>query len=297
MQDKNILDELKEVQQGLNDVAEAAQEAALEIENEGVLDTEDPRVARVMECVRKINLMNAIAGNNSVLEYHPDEALKVLTVQEKVFMEERNETLEAIRHKCYIEILDGLADMFVVQQGIERAVGQVSVEDIQAGKASEDIAGYVGAAIHSDSAGAFSNLLREYAMQSFNIARIGAEKVFLGELGIDPEVYLSVVLEVQEAVCDNNLSKFTKDRQVAEGWAFNFTKTQLKQGYHIREAVIDGESWYSIVDGNGKFRKYKGFKGVDLQPLVDKLLAGVPEDKLVDQEEAYKAFLKATKGV
>ena len=45
MQDKNILDELKEVQQVLNDVAEAAQEAALEIENEGVPDTEDPRVA------------------------------------------------------------------------------------------------------------------------------------------------------------------------------------------------------------------------------------------------------------
>lgn len=292
-QNSDLLGQLGLAQEALNKIAQDAQEASIE----GVQDVEDPRMVRVTECVRKIVLMNAIAGNRPSVQYNPNEVLKVISVQEKVYSEERNETYEALRHECYLEILDGLSDMFVVQQGIELAAGQISVEDIEAGLVGDEWGGHVGSVIHSEHAGAFTNLLREYAMQTYNIARIAADKLFIGKLGIDTDKYLEAVVKSLEAVCENNLSKFTQDKSVADSWVGKFTKAQIKEGFHIRESVVDGATWYSIVDGNGKFRKHKNFKGVDLKPILKELLDGVPEEKLVDQEVATAAFLKATKGV
>lgn len=289
-----LLGQLGLAQEALNKIAQDAQEASIE----GVEELEDPRMVRVTECVRKIILMNAIAGNRPSVQYNPNEVLKVISVQEKVYSEERNETYEALRHECYLEILDGLSDMFVVQQGIELAAGQISVEDIEAGLVGDELAGHVGSVIHSEHVGAFTNLLREYAMQSYNIARIAADKLFIGKLEIDTDKYLEAVVSSLEAVCENNLLKFTQDKSVADSWAKKFTKAQVnKEGFHIRESVVDGETWYSIVDGNGKFRKHKNFKGVDLKPILKELLDGVPESKLADQEVATAAFLKAKKGV
>lgn len=293
----DIVEGLAEAQDQLNQIAQDAQEAALELESGRVQVEDNPLRDRVVACIESIRLMNAIAGNRCVLDYHPDEALKVITSQERVFIEERNETFEALRHKCYIEILDGLSDMFVVHQGIELAIGQVSVEDIEAGKVDEKYAGHVGTVIHSEPTGALSNSIREGAMNAYSIARIGAEELFIGQLGVDPNKYVECCIEALELVCENNLSKFTQDQDLAAKWGEKFTKAQLKDGYHIRVADVDGEVWYSIVDGNGKFRKPKNFKEVDLQPVLDKLLEGVDPSKLADQEAAYEAFRKATKGV
>lgn len=278
-----------------NGVAIDAQDAVSEVSNSevGVSDLE----LRVRKCANKVDLLNNIMGNVPVIDRDPALALRLLTQQEKVFNEERNEVFEALRHKCYVEVLDGLSDVFVVAQGFGLLNRPVAIEDVEAGKIDTVYAGHVGSVVHSQGVGALSNVMRESFSHAFDIARIEAERLFIQELGIAPEVYLEATVKALELVCENNLSKATDDVDVAHAWLEGLTEKQLvDEGYHIRSSEVSEVIWYALFDKNGKFRKHNNFVGVDLQPVVDELLQGVNPDLLVDQELAYEGFKRAMGG-
>lgn len=291
----SIQEGLKVAQEILNAVAEDAQGAANGDVDEFVVvgDLE----GRAVKCIESIRKLNQIMGNGSVTQFNPDLALQLLTNQESIFIEERNETFEAIRHECYQEVIDGLADMFVVQIGLEVVSGWVTTEDIEEGRVSEEFAGHTGGCVHSEGVGVLFNVIRNGSMDAYNVARIAAEKLFIGKVGVDPTKYLEAVTKSLELICENNLSKATTDFAVAADWYENFSEEGLKNGYHPAKTVIDGVTWYFIKDGNGKFRKPYNYKSVDLSGVMEELLSGVPLDKMVPQDVAYANFLKATKGV
>lgn len=287
---------LASLQEAANQIARDAQEAAIEIESGEAANPDVPD--SVLHSVERIHLLNTIMGNTAVQKRNPMLALQILTNQEKIFIEERNETFEALRYADYKEVLDGLADMFVVLAGYEFINGFISVEDIEAGLVSENFAGHVGSTVHSQAVGVLSNVVLAQMRESFNVARIAAQKLFLEELGVDPELYHQCSVEVLELVTINNLSKAVPSEEVASEMYANLTPQQIDvEGYHLRKTNVNGQDWYALFDKNGKFRKGNNYVGVDLQPIVDKLLADVPKDVLVDQEWAHKQFLRATKGV
>lgn len=289
---EDVLEGLTQAQAILNEVAVDAQNAVEEIG-----DLEDRLELDVVACASSVRTLNMIMGNAPITQFNPNMALSLVTNQEKIFIEERNETFEAIRHKCLVEVIDGLCDMFVVQSGLEFVIGWITAEDIEAGLVTEDLAGHTGGVIHSEGVGVLCNVIRESVMNSFSVARIASEKLFIGELGVDPQTYMEATVEALKLVCENNLTKATKDFSIASDWYENFTKEELALGYTPAKSIVDGETWYFIKDGAGKFRKPYNYQGVDLSGVMSKLLSGVDLDLIPNQEEALKHFLKATKGV
>lgn len=296
---EEIKKELSEAAQEL-DAATAilmqdAQDAALSLES-GVEDKVDPNEARVRECVRKIHLMNYIMGNRPAQDYLPEDILLKLTQQEKIFNEERNEFFEAARLKCITEMLDGICDMFVVQQGFEYTIGLISADDVGDGKSlPESYTGKVGTVLHSEAVGALSNVLRYSIMDTYNVARVAIESYLLGELGVLPENLIEGMILALELVCENNLSKVTDKEEVAQGWLENLTPSQLEQGWVIRTVNVDGVTWFSLLDKNGKFRKHNNFEGVSLKPALDVILEGVDHPDLKKQEKIEKEFTRIMK--
>lgn len=288
-----VKEALVELGQAVAKVSEDAQKASFEVSTEG----RSPNELRVIECVEKIRLMNAIMGNTPVLGRNPSVALTLLSNQERIFQEERNETFEALRHNCYKEVLDGLVDMLVVAQGYEFLNSPISTDDIEQHGLGENLAGYMGASVHSIGVGALSGVIFEQIANSLQIARIEAQKLFIEKLGVSGDKFVEAHIKALELVCDNNLTKFTQDETTAEKWLKKFKKSELtKEGIHIRSSQVNGETWYALIDANGKGRKNKDYQSVDLQPVVDELLSEVNPDLLVDQEVATEGFLKATKG-
>lgn len=298
---KGIKDTLQEVSTQLQNVANDAQSAAIEIEHgegqEGSVDIspeEQARQDRVVACIRKIILLNTIMGNNPVYNVLPSEHLKILGAQEKVFLEERNETFAAIHSKHLVEVLDGLSDMFVVQTGFQHLNAPIPEELIAEGRFAEHFAGHVGSALMGPEVGAMSNTVFNAMADSFHIARIASEQLFIDNLGISQERYLEGCVRALEAICDNNLAKATKDKDVAARWFKKLGKKLIdKEGWHIRAVEVNGETWYSLFDGNGKFRKHKDFVGVDLRPILDFMLEGVDKSLIPDQDNAKLLFEQA----
>lgn len=286
-----ILESLGAAQKILAEVASDAQDAVVELVGveSGIKSVAE---LRVLECVNKIVLLNNLMGNSPVTQINPNHILSALSKQEKIFLEERNETFEALRHECLVEVIDGLSDMFVVHVGFEHLSTFISVEDVESGRATEDILGHTGGALHSEGVAVLANSIRESLMNSYNIARIASEKLFLGKLGVDPTVYSEAVIEALELVCENNLSKVTDDFGTASLWYEN-----MSEGFKPDKVLLDGVTWYCIKDENGKVRKPFDYQSVDLSVVMGKLLSGVSLDKIVPQGDAYESFLKATKGV
>lgn len=302
MEDKElqgIKDTLQEVSTQIQNISNDAQSAVVEMEH-GVGEEiqispeEQARQDRVVACVRKIVLLNTIMGNNPVYGVLPSEHLKILSAQEKVFLEERNEALAAIHSKYLIEVLDGLADMFVVQTGYQHLNAPIPEELIAEGRFPEQFAGHVGSALMGPEIGALSNSVFAGMADVFHIARIASEQLFIDKLGVSQERYLEGCIRALELICDNNLAKATKDKDVAARWYKKLGKKLVeKEGWHIRATEVNGETWYSLFDGNGKFRKHKDFVGVDLQPVLDYMLEGIDKELIPDQDNAKLLFEQA----
>ena len=74
-----------------------------------------------------------------------------------------------------------------------------------------------------------------------------------------------IIIEASELVIANNNQKFTDN-------LLEFEKWQSPKGENLvaSSREYDGVTYYVLVNENGKVRKKKGFKGVQLKPLVEK---------------------------
>ena len=83
-----------------------------------------------------------------------------------------------------------------------------------------------------------------------------------------------IIIEASELVIANNNQKFTDN-------LLEFEKWQSPKGENLvaSSREYDGVTYYVLVNENGKVRKKKGFKGVQLKPLVEK--QGERFDKLI----------------
>ena len=83
-----------------------------------------------------------------------------------------------------------------------------------------------------------------------------------------------MIIEASELVIVNNNQKFTDN-------LLEFEKWQSPKGENLvaSSREYDGVTYYVLVNENGKVRKKRGFKGVQLKPLVEK--QGERFDKLI----------------
>ena len=83
-----------------------------------------------------------------------------------------------------------------------------------------------------------------------------------------------IIIEASELVIVNNNQKFTDN-------LLEFEKWQSPKGENLvaSSREYDGVTYYVLVNENGKVRKKRGFKGVQLKPLVEK--QGERFDKLI----------------
>lgn len=83
-----------------------------------------------------------------------------------------------------------------------------------------------------------------------------------------------IIIEASELVIANNNQKFTDN-------LLEFEKWQSPKGENLvaSSREYDGVTYYVLVNENGKVRKKRGFKGVQLKPLVEK--QGDRFDKLI----------------
>ena len=83
-----------------------------------------------------------------------------------------------------------------------------------------------------------------------------------------------IIIEASELVIANNNQKFTDN-------LLEFEKWQSPKGENLVASSREygGVTYYVLVNENGKVRKKRGFKGVQLKPLVEK--QGERFDKLI----------------
>lgn len=75
---------------------------------------------------------------------------------------------------------------------------------------------------------------------------------------------LDIIIKATDLVVDNNMLKFTTDKEAFDKW-----KSPAKENLTPSEQTVDGLTYYCLVNENGKVRKRKGFKIVDLTGLVE----------------------------
>ena len=75
---------------------------------------------------------------------------------------------------------------------------------------------------------------------------------------------LDIIIKATDLVVENNMLKFTTDKEAFDKW-----KSPAKEHLTPSEQTVDGVTYYCLVNENGKVRKRKGFKVMDLSGLVE----------------------------
>ena len=75
---------------------------------------------------------------------------------------------------------------------------------------------------------------------------------------------LDIIIKATDLVVENNMLKFTTDKEAFDKW-----KAPAKENLTPSEQTVDGVTYYCLVNENGKVRKKRGFKVMDLSGLVE----------------------------
>lgn len=75
---------------------------------------------------------------------------------------------------------------------------------------------------------------------------------------------LDIIIKATDLVVENNMLKFTTDKAAFDKW-----KAPAKENLSASEQTVDGVTYYCLVNEDGKVRKKRGFKIMDLTPLVE----------------------------
>lgn len=177
-------------------------------------------------------LFNKIVDNGrSVDELHVDELIKRLDQQYWITKEEVDETLKAIEENDVTEYYDGIADILFTYFYL------------------------VGIEKHLNSTFGISGTIlsnhEKYIELSDHVVEI------LKRDDID----LEILNEVCDRVIENNKQKFTTDQEEFLTW---------ESDHYPKSLEIDGVAYYFLVDENGKVKKHKGFKELEIKDLFSK---------------------------
>lgn len=85
---------------------------------------------------------------------------------------------------------------------------------------------------------------------------------FMLPLKIDEEILLASA----QLVIENNSLKYTSSKEEVESWVFD-----PDSGIRIVETVVGGVTWYCLKDENGKVRKHRDFKKVEIDQIIKRL--------------------------
>ena len=174
-------------------------------------------------------LFNLIVDNGrSVDELYVDELIKRLDQQYWITKEEVDETLKAIEENDIVEYYDGLADILFTSTFLLPLDNRLIV-DFNIG--DQDL-----------------SMHKEYEELGDQIIEI------LKRDDID----LEILNEVCDRVIENNKQKFTTDQEEFLTW---------ESEHYPKSLEIDGVTYYFLVDENGKVKKHKGFKELDIKDL------------------------------
>lgn len=189
----------------------------------------------IKECI----LFNRLCGNQlfgeGSLTYDKVSPAKCVTIFQKqlaIVHEEFDEMLQAAAAKDRVELLDGVVDVKVTL---------VWLMELMKSFDGEIPKSYLG----------------DYYKDVLRLANIyQSHKLF--ENCFSPE-YL---LEACRRVAENNLSKYTIDKAVAEKWQSG------SPVLNIRSSVVDSTVYYCLVNAEGKVKKPNNFVPVYLEDLV-----------------------------
>lgn len=174
-------------------------------------------------------LFNLIVDNGrSVDELYVDQLIKRLDQQYWITKEEVDETLKAIEENDIVEYYDGLADILFTATFLLTLDNRLIV-DFNIG--DSDL-----------------SMHKEYTELGDQIIEI------LKRDDID----LEILNEVCDRVIENNKQKFTTDQEDFLSW---------ESDHYPKSLEIDGVIYYFFVDENGKVKKHKGFKELDIKDL------------------------------
>ena len=185
-------------------------------------------------------LFNLIVDNGrSVNELYVDELIKRIEQQYWITKEEVDETLKAIEENDVVEYYDGLADVLFTGTYLLELDTQLNTK-FNIG--DNDLSKH-----------------KEYEALGSKIVEI------LKRDDID----LEILDEVCDRVIENNKQKFTTNKDEFLTWESN---------HYPKSLEIDGIAYYFLVDDNGKVKKHKGFKELEIKDLFQKELVEVKGD-------------------
>lgn len=180
-----------------------------------------------------ILLFNKIVSNGRDIEdFFVDELIDRLKLQVNITKEEVDETIKARVENDLVGYYDGLADV------IFTSVYLINLEDVLIKK---------------------WNIGGVYLSSSEFIRELGNSIV---DLLTDKGVNMNLLDKCVELVVENNKQKFTTSKEELDTWESEFIRKEL---------IVDGVTYYTLVDDKGKIRKRDGFKAVDLSFVLDEV--------------------------
>lgn len=145
--------------------------------------------------------------------------------------------------KDQVEELDSVADCLYVIVELERQLSILSEVE----QTSQEAADYIAKNINHSALNLLSSAIGLFY------------ETFTEHFDLD------LILEATDRVIENNMQKFTTDKEVAEAW-----EIPAKEALVLSELTLDGVTYYCLKNETGKIRKRKSFPQVKLKDLVEK---------------------------
>lgn len=178
-----------------------------------------------------IVLFNKIISNGKDIEdFKVDELIDRVKLQATITKEEVDETIVAKSKNDIVEYYDGLADVVFTALFLT-ALDDVLIEKWDIGEGDLSISDYT--------------------------KELGDSIV---EVLLDEDINIEVLDKCVELVVENNKQKFTTSKEDFESWESDFVRKEL---------FVDGVTYYTLVDNNGKIRKRNNFPKVDLSFVLE----------------------------
>lgn len=211
-----------------------------------------------------VTLFNTLVAGDFELDTLENKC-KRINLQLDIVAEELYEEYFKYYGKNQLEELDAVADCLFVIPELERQLSILSEQE----QSNSDAAEYIANNINHSALNLLSNAIGLFY------------ETFTNHYDLD------LVVEATDRVIENNMSKFTTDKEEAEKW-----EAPKGENLNLSETVVNDVVYYCLKNENGKVRKKKGFKQVKLQDLVNKQnerINTLHEQSSEDAESTFEA--------
>lgn len=169
------------------------------------------------------------------------EIANAVNVQMEQVKEETLEYLTAYGTNDTVEKVDGIIDMHFTTANFEFMVAHLTKSVSEHPEYEEIFEAHLN--------GELLDFLGAIVPQAFALPKNVSEDVLLASA---------------QLVIENNSLKYTNSKEVIDSWKF-------EDGIHVVETVVGGVTWYCLKDGNGKVRKHRDFKKVEIDQIIKRL--------------------------